>query len=56
MIVIVVQAHAPLTEQRESALRFEEGQQVGVELILVCGGETMGSTWIDLELSILDDL
>jgi len=39
-----------------SGLGLQEGQQVGVELILVRAGEAVGRTWIDLESRVLDDL
>ena len=39
----------------QRCLRFEEGQQIGVELVLVRVGQTMGAARIDLQRRVLDE-
>src|SRR5260221_11628927 len=48
-----------IAEPRDAALPGlgpQEGQQVGVELLLVCTHETVGRARIDLQGRVLDDL
>ena len=48
-----------IAEPRDAALPSlgpQEGQQVGVELLLVCAGEAVGRARIDLQGGVLDNL
>ena len=47
---------SPVSGADTATLGLEEGQQVGVELVLVRVGQAVGCPWIDLQGRVLDEL